>query len=259
MFKGSLIRSGNNAKTVKGDGVYETAIMYLAPFTMAGANVCPMAEQAGCVKGCLNTAGRGAFNNVQLARIAKTKRYLSDRKAFMAELVENVAAFVRYCERKGVKPAVRLNGTSDIQWEVAHPCFREMGAIHPQQENPARFESIFHAFPEVQFYDYTKVYKRVYRNLPSNYALTLSYSEASAAYASAIVKAGADTGANIAIVFRTKVLRDAHVGRASQAIWNRDVIDGDRDDLRFMDGRGVVVGLYAKGAAKRDTTGFVVG
>jgi hypothetical protein len=115
MFKGSLIRSGNNAKTVKGDGEYETAIMYLAPFNLAGGNVCPMAETAGCVQGCLNTAGRGAYNNVQLARINKTKRYLANRTAFMTDLAADIAAFVRYCERKGVRPAVRLNGTSDIQ------------------------------------------------------------------------------------------------------------------------------------------------
>jgi hypothetical protein len=35
------------------------------------------------------------------------------------------------------------------------------------------------------------------------------------------------------------------------------VVDGDADDLRFLDGRGVVVGLKAKGPAKKDTSGFV--
>jgi hypothetical protein len=245
MFRGTLIRSGNNAKTVKGDGVYETAIMYLAPFTMAGANVCPMAEQAGCVTGCLNTAGRGAFSNVQLARVAKTKRYLTDRQAFMAELAADLAAFVRYCGRKGVKPAVRLNGTSDIQWEVAHPA--------------NGFKSIFEAFPQVRFYDYTKVYKRAYRELPDNYELTLSYSAANPAYEAAVIKAVAETGVNVAVVFRTKELRDSFMGKVMGEFWTMPVIDGDRDDLRFMDPANVVVGLYAKGAAKRDVTGFVVG
>lgn len=156
-YSGTLIRSGNNAKTIKGDGdEYETAIMYLAPHKMAlGANVCPMAEQAGCIAGCLNTAGRGAYNNVQLARIKKTTRYHTDRAAFMRDLVTDLEKFVRYCEKKGVKPAVRLNGTSDIQWEVAHPAQRHV--------NGQFFASIFDAFPEVEFYDYTKVYKRAYR------------------------------------------------------------------------------------------------
>lgn len=249
MFKGSLIRSGNNAKTVKGDGVYETAIMYLAPFNLAGSNVCPMAETAGCVKGCLNTAGRGAFNNVQKARIAKTKRYLESRSAFMAELVADLEAFVRYCDRKGVKPAVRLNGTSDIQWEVAHYANRG-----------DKRGNVFELFPEIQFYDYTKVYKRVYRDLPANYALTLSYSEANPAYAQAVTKAAKETGANLAVVYRSKALRDHFVGKLVQhGEACRDVIDGDETDLRFLDPKGVIVGLYAKGQAKGDKSGFVFG
>ncbi|UIK00684.1 hypothetical protein LZK82_11305 [Rhizobium leguminosarum] len=249
MFKGTLIRSGNNAKTIKGDGEYETAIMYLAPFTMAGSNVCPMAEQAGCVKGCLNTAGRGAYNNVQQARIAKTKRYLASRTAFMADLVTDLERFVAYCRRKGVKPAVRLNGTSDIQWEVAHYASR----------GDAR-GSVFELFPEVQFYDYTKVYKRAYRQLPANYALTLSYSAANPAYAEVVTKAAHETGANLAIVYRTKELRDYFVGKLVQyGDACRDVIDGDETDMRFLDPKGVIVGLYAKGKAKGDQSGFVVG
>ncbi|MGO7451833.1 hypothetical protein ACCS81_07470 [Rhizobium ruizarguesonis] len=249
MFKGTLIRSGNNAKTIKGDGEYETAIMYLAPFTMAGSNVCPMAEQAGCVKGCLNTAGRGAYNNVQQARIAKTKRYLASRTAFMADLVTDLERFVAYCKRKGVKPAVRLNGTSDIQWEVAHYASR----------GDAR-GSVFELFPEVQFYDYTKVYKRAYRQLPANYVLTLSYSAANPAYAEVVTKAAHETGANLAIVYRTKELRDYFVGKLVQyGEACRDVIDGDETDMRFLDPKRVIVGLYAKGKAKGDQSGFVVG
>lgn len=258
MFKGSLIRSGNNAKTVKGDGIYETAIMYLAPFNLAGSNVCPMAETAGCVKGCLNTAGRGAFNNVQRARIAKTKRYLESRTAFMAELVADLEAFVRYCERKGVKPAVRLNGTSDIQWEVAHPV--QVTRKTPVGNYVVTYGSIFEAFPEIQFYDYTKIYKRVYRELPANYSLVLSYSEANPAYAQAVTKAAKETGANLAVVYRSKALRDHFVGKLVQhGEACRDVIDGDETDLRFLDPKGVIVGLYAKGQAKGDKSGFVVG
>lgn len=279
MFRGTLIRSGNNAKTVKGDGEYETAIMYLAPFTLAGTNVCPMAEQAGCVAGCLNTAGRGRMNNVQIARINKTKRYLNNRAEFMHELVEDLTRFVAYCRRKGVKPAVRLNGTSDIQWEVAHPC--EIGWVsnninaagqREEEYGSDRYASIFEAFPEVQFYDYTKVYKRAYRQLPSNYSLVLSYSEANQRYADAIILAALETGANVAVVYRDKALRDALVSpafngggvvqntlRGTSENLSREVFNGDETDLRFLDPKGVIVGLYAKGKAKVDTSGFVVG
>jgi hypothetical protein len=258
MFRGTLIRSGNNAKTIKGDklGGYETAIMYLAPYNLAGGNVCPMAEQAGCIAGCLNTAGRGRMSNVQLARIKKTKRYLADRGAFMDELHADLLRFLNYCRKKGVRPAVRLNGTSDIQWEVAHP------VTNPDSGHT--FANIFKAFPEIQFYDYTKVYKRVYRDLPANYRLVLSYSEANPAYALAVVTAARETHANLAVVYRTKEQRDHLLQDGSKLMLNRGgawrpVIDGDSDDMRFLDPTGVIVGLYAKGAAKRDTSGFVVG
>jgi hypothetical protein len=246
MFSGSLIRSGNNAKTIKGDDVYETAIMYLAPAKMAlMTTTCAMAEVAGCIAGCLNTAGRGAFSNVQLARINKTKRYWNDRAAFMADLVADVSRFVRYCAKAGRKPAIRLNGTSDIQWEVAHPVYVQ----------GVRYASIFEAFPDVEFYDYTKISKRTRKALPANYTLVLSYSEANQGYASDIAKAGAETGANVAVVFRNKAVRDAYM---ASGFMGREVIDGDETDMRFMDPKGVVVGLYAKGAAKKDASGFVV-
>lgn len=255
MFKGKLIRSGGNAKTVKGDkgGQYETAIMYLAPGSQSlMGNVCPMALQAGCDpsihKACLYDSGQaGVFSSINKARIAKTQRYFKDRAEFMAALHKDVAAFVRYCAKRGVRPAVRLNGTSDIQWEVAHPV--------------AGFASIFEAFPMVQWYDYTKIYKRAYRALPANYSLTLSYSAANPAYSQAIQKTARETGLNVAVVYRTKALRDAHIARGFGIMQEaRPVIDGDETDMRFTDPRGVIVGLYAKGkGAKTDTSGFVVG
>lgn len=254
-YKGTLIRSGGNAKTVKGDGVYETAIMYLAPahLAMAGRTVCPMAETAGCIKGCLFTSGKGGMNNVKQARINKTLRYFADRAVFMAELVADLEAFVRYCARKEVKPAVRLNGTSDIQWESGHNVARA----------GVPFASVFEAFPEVQFYDYTKITNRALKGyLPANYSLTLSYSEASPKYADMVIDAAKRSGLNVAVVYRTKALRDSlsrdHLN-AGDRFMNRRVIDGDRDDLRFMDEKGVIVGLYAKGAARKDHSGFVLG
>jgi hypothetical protein len=251
MFSGSLIRSGNNAKTIKGDGVYETAIMYLAPANMARPErtMCSMAVLAGCINGCLNTAGRGAFSNVQKARVNKTLRYLDGREMFLADLVSDLAAFVRYCRRGKVIPAVRLNGTSDIQWEIGHPVRRD----------GVEFASVFEAFPEVQFYDYTKVAKRVLKTLPPNYSLTLSYSEANPRYSEMIIEAARASGANIAVVYRTKAKRDWLIS-AGVNQWDRPVIDGDETDMRFLDPRGVIVGLYAKGrAGKADKSGFVVG
>lgn len=254
MFKGSLINSGLNAKTIKGDGdEWETAIMYLAPHKVSLlGNVCANAEVAKCVDGCLFIAGRGGMSNVQQARINKTRRYFEDRAKFMADLVVDLTKFEAYCKRKGVKPAVRLNGTSDIQFEVAHPVYID----------GERFDNVFEAFPEIQFYDYTKIYKRVYRDLPDNYRLVLSYSEANQGYADKVIEAAKDTCTNVAVVYRTKALRDSlmtdHL-EGETRFMNRKVIDGDSDDLRFLDKHGVIVGLYAKGPAKKDQTGFVIG
>lgn len=222
---------GNNAKTVKSDkgGEYLTAILYLAPAdTVKGINVCPMADTAGCKEPCLYTAGRGAFNNVQSARIRKTEAFRDDAVAFVDQLTDDIRKAQRKADKLGVKLAVRLNGTSDIAWE------NTLGS---------NGLSLMDTFPTVQFYDYTKLPGR---KVPSNYHLTVSYSAHNAAYA----KKASKTGHNIAVVFRSAQLPKRYLGRT--------VINGDTNDLRFLDSKNVVVGLYAKGAAKRDTSGFVI-
>lgn len=235
MWRGNLLSCGSNAKTVKGDGSeYLTAIMYMTPWKSAGINVCPMAAQAKCIDGCLNTAGRGAMGSVQAGRARKTQWFARDREGFMAQLVADLKRFSNYCQRLGVQPVVRLNGTSDIRWELI-----PVGG----------FRNIMEAFPVVQFYDYTKLSNR--KGVPSNYHLTWSYSGASMDYAARWSKAVAN-GMNVAVVFRSKgVIPARYLGLS--------VVDGDKDDMRFLDPKGVVVALYAKGKAKRDTSGFVVG
>jgi hypothetical protein len=240
-WKGNLLRSGGDAKTVKGNGgEYLTAIMYLTPWKSAGINVCPMAEQAKCIDGCLNTAGRGQMSSVQIGRARKTQWFATDRQGFMAQLVADLESFVSYCSKRGIQPCVRLNGTSDIRWELI-----------PVQRGGHTLGNVFLAFPMVTFYDYTKIANRkVTHTTPGNYSLTWSYSGANESYAKqhAIAKAN---GLNIAVVFRRK-------GDIPTEFLGLPTIDGDRDDMRFLDPKGVVVALYAKGKAKLDTTGFVV-
>ena len=232
MWKGELLSSGMNAKTVKGDklGEYLTAIMYLAPADVSGVgNVCAFAEMAGCKAPCLNLAGMGVFSNVQAARISKTKMFFAEREKFVSTLMNDISRFKKHCAKHGLKAAVRLNGTSDIQWEVVAP-------------------ELFQHHPDVQFYDYTKIYKRAYKKIPENYHLTLSYSGANQEYAEAVRLAHVKTGVNMAVVYRTKTLVEQEV----------KAINGDETDLRFLDPRGVIVGLYAKGKAKHDKSGFVI-
>lgn len=242
-----------NQKTLKGEGRgYLTGVLHLAPFTLSGVNVCPMAELAGCVRACLNTAGRGGIakggmvtvdtlrdgsrtNNVQGARLRRTRWYLTDRDAFMAELCRDIARLVRKADKAGMTACVRLNGTSDIRWE----------------DVPAgRLPNVFAAFPSVQFYDYTKIPNRRRALDVVNYHMTFSYSHRPE-FAGIVDKARACYGdrVNYAAVFK----------RALPATFlDRPVISGDETDLRFLDAAGVVVGLTAKGNAKRDASGFVV-
>lgn len=237
MWKGNLLACGSNAKTVKGDngGEYLTAIMYLTPWKSAGINVCPMAEEAACIDGCLNTAGRGQMSSVAKGRARKTEWFARDRQGFMRQLVKDILAFAKYCDGKGVQACVRLNGTSDIRWETI-------------KIDGTNGQTLFDIFPNVQFYDYTKIANR---KVPANYHLTFSYSAANPRYAKQ-VEIALSRGMNMAVVFRKKENIPA-------SFMGLPTIDGDRDDLRFLDAANSIVALYAKGKAKHDTTGFVVG
>jgi len=223
-----LLNIDNNAKTVKGQkNGYKTAILYLAPSSQSGFNVCPMASQ-GCKKACLYTAGHGRFNNVQQGRINKTRWFIQERETFLIQLEKEITNHIKNSERKGFIPCVRLNGTSDIAWE--------------------NFE-IIQKFSMVQFYDYTKVYKRALKfingELPRNYHITYSLNEDNHAHAFEVLR----NGGNISAVFRKEVPKKYNGFR---------VIDADETDLRFTDPRNVICGLKAKGEARTDYSGFVL-
>tara|TARA_R110000851_G_scaffold207782_1_gene360149 strand:+ start:787 stop:1548 length:762 start_codon:yes stop_codon:yes gene_type:complete len=233
-FIGNLIRAGGDAKTVKGnDDGYLTAIMYMTPWKSFGVNLCPSAELAACIVGCLNTAGRGAMNSVQKGRARKTEWYVKDRQGFMAQLHKDLTRFQRYCAKRDLKPCVRLNGTSDIRWEII--------LINGQ--------SIFDQFPEIQFYDYSKIANRKVDHI-ANYDLTFSYSEANPAYAKQ-VNIALERGLNIAVVFRDK-------DQIPKSFLGLPVVNGDKNDMRFQDPKQSIVALYAKGKARKDTSGFVI-
>ena len=223
-----LLNIDNNAKTVKGQKYgYMTAVLYLAPSNESGFNVCPMASQ-GCKKACLYTAGHGAFSNVQQGRINKTRWYIQDRESFLIQLRKEISNHIKNCEKKGFIPCIRLNGTSDISWENY---------------------DIIQAFPNVQFYDYTKIYKRALKyvngHLPSNYHITYSLNEDNKKEAFEILK----LRGNISAVFR-KYLPKTYQGYT--------VINADDTDLRFTDDINIIAGLVAKGQAKKDYSGFVL-
>ena len=226
-----------NPKLMKGEKKgFLSFVLHLAPADLSGKNTCPKATE-GCKAACLNTAGRGGIfkkgestNVIQQARIRKTKMFFENRNGFMLDLFHDIQAGIKQAEKKGLTPAFRLNGTSDISWE--------------KYEVPGTGKNIFECFPEVQFYDYTKIRGRKVKHL-KNYHLTFSRAESNDMDA----RLAASDGMNVAVVFK-KELPATYMGRK--------VINGDETDLRFTDERGVIVGLKAKGKAKKDTSGFVV-
>ena len=233
MFKSkALLSVGSDAKTVKGETLgFLTGILYLAPANTTKWNTCSMAKTAKCDVACLYKAGRGAMNSVQTARINKTIWFFEDRQSFMQQLVVDIDKLFFKAKRMGLTPLVRLNGTSDIQWESI----------------PINgYKNIFEAFPDVQFYDYTKIANRT--DLPANYDLTFSYSGVEGFQP--FVQKALLNNMRMAVVFR----KEQDIPATFMGI---PVVSGDKSDVRHLDDK-VIVGLYAKGKAKLDTTGFVV-
>jgi hypothetical protein len=227
MFK---LLSTANPKIQKGtEKGYLSFILHLAPAILSGKEVCPKRTK-GCTDACLNTAGRGGMfkrgentNMIQKARIRKTEYFFADRAAFMEDLVTDIMKAVNFARRKGLKPVFRLNGTSDLSWE----------------KYPTRYghDNIFSQFPTLQFYDYTKVLGRKIADLP-NYHLTFSAADGN----DADVQKALAQGMNVTVVY----------DKIPEGVYS-----ADEDDLRFLDPKVGIIGLKAKGRAKKDTSGFV--
>jgi hypothetical protein len=235
--------STGNPKILKGLAQgFNTYILHLAPASLSGYNTCPKAT-AGCTAACLNTAGRGGMfkkgettNVIQKARIRKTIFFFEERSGFMEWLVADIKLAIKQSTRLGLIPVIRLNGTSDIAWEK-----------YPVMVDGVEYTNIMAAFPDIQFYDYTKVLGRKVKGI-TNYHLTFSAADGN----DTDVNRAIFDGYNIAVVFgikKTMPMPESYLGMP--------VFNGDESDLRFLDPKGVIVGLYAKGKAKKDTSGFV--
>ena len=228
MFK---LLSTANPKIQKGTQLgYLSFILHLAPADLSGHNTCPKAT-AGCKSACLNTAGRGGMfrrgestNAIQQARIRKTRYFFNDRVSFFNDLTRDIHKGIAMAKKLGLKPVFRLNGTSDLSWE--------------KYEVNGTGLNIFQIFPEVQFYDYTKILGRKVKHL-DNYHLTFSKAD------------GNDADVAEALL----------QGMSVVAVYDRipeGVPSADETDLRFLDPKGIMLGLKAKGRAKKDSSGFVI-
>ena len=226
MFK---LLSTANPKIQKGTKLgYLSFILHLAPADLSGRETCPK-RTAGCTAACLNTAGRGGMfkkgettNMIQKARIRKTNYFFEARDYFMQDLYEDIQKAIKFAERKGLIPVFRLNGTSDLSWE----------------KYTINDKNLFELFPNVQFYDYTKVLGRKVSQY-KNYHLTFSKAD------------GNDADVAEALM----------QGMSVVAVYDQipaGVPSADETDLRFLDPKGIMLGLKAKGKAKKDLSGFVI-
>ena len=227
MFK---LLSTANPKIQKGTKYgYLSFILHLAPSTLSGHNTCPKASPS-CIAACLNTAGRGGMfkrgentNVIQKARIRKTRYFYEQRQDFMLDLKHDIEKAIKLAKKLDLTPVFRLNGTSVLSWEkyVMLPGL-----------------NVFEVFPDVQFYDYTKVLGRKVAGI-ANYHLTFSKAENN----------DADVAKALAQGFSVAAVYDEVPA---------DVFNADETDLRFLDPKGVMIGLKAKGRAKKDYSGFVI-
>jgi hypothetical protein len=234
-MKLKLISNGNsNAKTIKNES--ETYILYLSPLNLndSGKNVCPFASK-GCGEACLNSAGRGAFSNVQKARRRKTNLFFDDPNLFFTQLLSDLSKINGKAVKENKTIFVRLNGTSDLDFDKLLVRYTGQGLI---------------SFGALKFYDYTKD-KNKAKNFATysendKYRVTYSRKETDT---NDEIKSLLSYGVNVAVVFANQ-LPDSYLGY--------NVINGDLTDLRYNDPAGVVIGLKAKGKAKKDCSGFVV-
>ena len=237
-----LLSIGADAKTIKGNKKgFMTAIQYLSPYMDSGVNLCANAKNAKCYEPCLKSAGRMgmAFD----ARLRRTKLYLTNQGEYFNQLTKEITAFIKKASKKGLTPLVRLNGTSDIRFENIG--FYSEGVY---------YRNIMERFEDVQFYDYTKIPNREksingVQSFPTNYDLTFSYSGAKGfeKFNDRALK----EGKRVAVVFDK-------VENIPLTFHGRKVVSGDDTDVRHLDPKNVIVSLYAKGKARKDTSGFVV-
>lgn len=234
-----LLSVDSNSKLAKTNAKVGAHHLYAGLSMMPDNVLCPGSKAAGCMDTCLKSAGRGRFSNVALARQRKTDWFHANQTEFVQQLMKDLEALVKRAHKQGKRARVRLNVLSDIAWESV-ACNRQGVA----------FKGVPQAFPEIEFYDYTKRAGRLDKT-PFNYRLTFSYSGV-LAYQKQVHQA-INAQANMAVVFHVKK------GQPLPKRWaGRVVIDGDEHDNRFDDPRDAIVGLRAKGKAIKDTSGFVV-
>ena len=252
--RNNLLTINQDPKTSKGTSKgYITAIIYMAPASLSGKNVCSFST-AGCRAVCLNMAGRGQFNYIQQSRLNRTRYFLNDRVNFLNNLVLRISNFIEYAKRKELTPVIRLNGTSDIPYENIKIKLNDL--LEYKKLNNNKHKKVFTAFIQnngikeslnimdifnnIQFYDYTKYpqTRRPKAIKQRNYDLTFSRAENNEAEALEYIRTNSGRAS---FVFS---------GKLPEYYKGLKVIDADKTDLRFLEPKNVITGLVFKGSKK---------
>jgi len=230
--KNLLSKGITNSKTAKNS--LESYILYLAPARQNSKkiNICPKASK-GCEAACLFSAGRGKFNSVKNSRINKTEYFLDNKKEFCKQLAAETVKIAKRSIKLNKQIAIRYNGTSDLDFIYMLKKYGGLDLLTDKQ------------FKNLVFYDYTAIGGKVKKYLNTRYFLTLSRKEDNENEILNALK----IGGNVAIVFKNDIPNNYKGFK---------VIDGDTSDLLTVYNRGVILGLRAKGDAKKDLSGFVV-
>jgi len=246
-----------NPKTEKSE--VQTYILHLAPANTSGVNVCPAAKN--CAKVCLHFAGNPVYMQAkQEARIRRTLAFSMQREAFCKMLV--CAILAKLAKHQGEKIAVRLNGTSDIQWEnvdfTVCPEFFTYCRVKFGIELPLGKRNIFELFnyigANIVFYDYTKLKRNWAECKRLGYHLTFSFDGWDNP---ANLKTAADAlshGVNIAAAFNLKrgqsLPQTVNLSKLFPAANGEPVPfivrDGDLSDFRPADPCLSIIGLRFK-------------
>ena len=186
--------------------------------------MCAHASEA-CIAACLDGSGmRSVWEAIHIGKIARTVAYQTERQWFLDRLAQELTNKQRAADENGYAIAVRPNVLSDTPWETT---------------------GIVDSFLRIQWYDYTKNPKRAGLIRP-NYWVTFSRSETNQRATMRTLR----EGNNVAVVFASSLGRKFTY--LPETYNGFDVIDGDETDLRFLDRRGVVVGLKLKTATNRE-------
>ena len=208
-----------------------TYAIYLAPAKTSGYNVCSHSTPE-CRMGCLNTSGRAGIElfsgltMISSARIKKAKLFNEETAFFMQWLIAEIKVYRAKAKRDNYFLSVRLNATSDINWQNVY----------------VEGQNIFNIFPDVNFYDYTKNPFK-FENKPLNYHLTFSFTGRNEELSKELLS----KGFNVAVVFNVK-----HESELPKQFLGYQVINGDLTDYRISDAKGIIVGLKWKRIANRE-------